>query len=159
MERPVTERDLKDLQYMNCVLKESGRIYSTVPVLGRNIPEDTKICGYTMPKDATCCILTYLLHRDEEIFPDPEKFDPDRFSAENRVNIPEFAYIPFSGGARNCIGYMFAEIEIGVIICSILRNFTVESLNKVSPVMGVTLHSSEPIRINIRERVVQEVLT
>ncbi|CAL1292425.1 unnamed protein product, partial [Larinioides sclopetarius] len=43
MERPVTERDLKDLQYMNCVLKESGRIYSTVPVLGRNIPEDTKI--------------------------------------------------------------------------------------------------------------------
>ncbi|CAL1296477.1 unnamed protein product [Larinioides sclopetarius] len=155
-ERPVTERDLKDLQYMNCVLKESGRIYPTVPSFARHVPEDTKICGYTVPKDTTCFIVTYLLHRDEEVFPDPEKFDPDRFSVENRVNIPEFAYIPFSGGARNCIGYKFAEMELGTLICSILRNFTVESLNKVFPVVDLSLHSSEPIRIKIRPRTVYE---
>ncbi|CAL1292422.1 unnamed protein product [Larinioides sclopetarius] len=141
---------------MDCVLKECGRIYPAVPAIGRNVLEDTKICGFTVPKDTTSFILTYVLHRDEEVFPDPEKFDPDRFSPENRVNIPEFAYIPFSGGARNCIGYKFAEMEIGTIICYILRNFTVESLNKVMPVSGISLHTSEPIRIKIRPRAAHE---
>ncbi|GBM26730.1 Cytochrome P450 4V2 [Araneus ventricosus] len=155
-ERPVTEKDLKDLQYMDCVLKECNRIYPTVPILGRNAKEEIKICGSTIPKDTTCAIVTYFLHRDEDVFPDPEKFDPDRFSPENRVNIPEFAYIPFSGGPRNCIGYKFAEMEIGTIMCYILRNFTVESLNKVLPVPCISLQASEPIRIKMRPRVVHQ---
>ncbi|GBM26720.1 putative cytochrome P450 4d14, partial [Araneus ventricosus] len=112
--------------------------------------------GSTIPKDTTCAIVTYFLHRDEEVFPDPEKFDPDRFLPEIRVHIPEFAYIPFSGGPRNCIGYKFAEMEVGTIMCSILRNFTVESLNKVLPVPGISLQASEPIRIKIRPRVLHK---
>ncbi|GBM55269.1 Cytochrome P450 4V2 [Araneus ventricosus] len=154
--RPVTEMDLKNLQYLDCVLKECNRIYPVAPFLGRNVKEETKICGSTIPKDTTSIIVTYFLHRDEEVFPDPEKFDPDRFLPENRVNIPEFAYIPFSGGPRKCIGYKFAEMEAGTIMCSILRNFTVESLNKVLPVPGISLHASEPIRIKMRPRIVHQ---
>ncbi|GFY37502.1 hypothetical protein TNIN_18821, partial [Trichonephila inaurata madagascariensis] len=59
--------------------------------------------GYTLPKGSSFVLPAMILHRDPEVFPDPDKFDPDRFSAENSVNIPEYAYIPFSVGPRNCI--------------------------------------------------------
>ncbi|PRD28028.1 UNVERIFIED_CONTAM: Cyp3a16 [Trichonephila clavipes] len=62
------------------------------------------VSGYTLPKGSSFVLPAMILHRDPEIFPDPDKFDPDRFSAENSVNIPEYAYIPFSVGPRNCIG-------------------------------------------------------
>ncbi|PRD24601.1 UNVERIFIED_CONTAM: Cyp4v2 [Trichonephila clavipes] len=60
--------------------------------------------GHTLPKGASCIVLAHYLHRDEDVFPDPEKFDPDRFLPENSINIPEFAFVPFAAGPRNCIG-------------------------------------------------------
>ncbi|GBM48294.1 hypothetical protein AVEN_98039-1 [Araneus ventricosus] len=60
-------------------------------------------CGHIIPKGCPIEVLAYFLHRDEEVFPDPEKFDPERFSPENVLKIPEYAYIPFSAGPRNCI--------------------------------------------------------
>ncbi|GFU06039.1 cytochrome P450 4V2 [Nephila pilipes] len=155
MERPVTYKDFNDLVYLNCVLKEANRLYPTVPMVARQVYEDTSICGHTIPKGATAVVFTYFLHRDEEIFPDPEKFDPNRFLPENYAKIPEYAYIPFSAGPRNCIGQKFAIMEIKVIIASILRKYAIESLDprdKVLPLMHITLHSSIPIRVRIRAR-------
>ncbi|GBM28366.1 Cytochrome P450 4c3 [Araneus ventricosus] len=159
--QPASERDLSDLQYLDCVLKETNRLYPTAPLFGREIQEDTNICGHIIPNGTSCAIATYFLHRDEEVFPDPERFDPERFSPENCLKIPEYAYIPFSAGPRNCIGQRFAMMEIKVVISSILRNFSIESLDtrdKVKPLIFITLHPSPPIRIRIRPRGYQKQL-
>ncbi|KAF8796534.1 Cytochrome P450 4V2 like protein [Argiope bruennichi] len=155
IDKDVTEKDLNDLCYLDCVVKETLRLYPAVPAIGRIVEEDTTICGYTLPKGATCVFCSYLLHRDEDVFPDPEKFDPNRFLPENSIKIPEFAYIPFSAGPRNCIGYKFAAMEVKILLATILRNFTVESLeerDKVLPVMQVALHPSSPVYVKFRSR-------
>ncbi|GFR08849.1 cytochrome P450 4V2 [Trichonephila clavata] len=155
VDRHVTESDLNDLKYLDCVLKETQRLYSVVPMIARGIKEDANICGYQIPKGSTCAVFPYFLHRDKEVFPDPEKFDPDRFLPENAINIPEFGFIPFSAGPRNCIGQKFAVMEMKTIVACILRNYSIESLDsrdKVLPVMKITLHPSIPIRMRIRPR-------
>ncbi|GFY74042.1 cytochrome P450 4c3 [Trichonephila inaurata madagascariensis] len=177
VDRCATENDLNDLKYLDCVLKETQRLYSVVPMIARDIKEDSNICkkiqfvqinrytqsailiprtgGYPIRKGSTCVILSYFLHRDKEVFPDPEKFDPDRFLPENAVNIPEFGFIPFSAGPRNCIGQKFAVMEMKTTVSHILRNYNIESLDsrdKVLPIMKITLHPSIPIRIRIRPR-------
>ncbi|GFT92282.1 cytochrome P450 4c3 [Nephila pilipes] len=159
-ERDVTESDLNDLKYLNCVLKETNRLYAVAPIIGRLVKEDMNICGFKVPKGSTCLVSIYFLHRDKDVFPDPEKFDPDRFLPENLVKIPEYGYIPFSAGPRNCIGQKFAVMEMKTIISSILRNYTIESLDsraKVLPDMQVTLQPSIPIRVRIRSRRSEEI--
>ncbi|GBN49660.1 Cytochrome P450 4C1 [Araneus ventricosus] len=153
--RPISEEDLSQLQYLERVLKETNRLCPAVPLFGRNIPETTEICGQTLPKGTSCIVLTYFLHRDEEVFPNPEKFDPDRFSPEKCLKIPELAYVPFGAGPRNCIGQRFALMEIKTLVSSILRNFTIESLDprdKILSFIYITLRPSSPIRIRIRPR-------
>ncbi|GFT97852.1 cytochrome P450 4c3 [Nephila pilipes] len=103
-ERPIETEDLKDMNYLDRVLKESQRLYPSVPTIARRITDDTTICGYPIPKESSCIVLVHQLHRNEAVFPDPEKFDPDRFLPENSANRHPFAYIPFSAGPRNCIG-------------------------------------------------------
>ncbi|KAF8797236.1 Cytochrome P450 4V2 like protein [Argiope bruennichi] len=135
--------------------RESNRIYSVVPIFGRQVYEDTEICGYTVPKGSSCMVLNYYLHRDETIFPDPEKFDPDRFLPENAADIPEYGFLPFSAGPRNCIGKVFAMQEMKTILSYILRRFVLQSLDgreKVKPVIHVVLNNSIPVRIRFRNR-------
>ncbi|GFS45699.1 cytochrome P450 4C1 [Trichonephila inaurata madagascariensis] len=136
-------------------VQETKRIYTVAPVIGRALQEDTNICGYTIPKGSDCFILISVLHKDKEVFPDPEKFDPDRFLPENFAKIPEYGYIPFSVGPRNCIGQKFAVMQMKTVISSILRNYTIESLDsrdKVLPLNSITLHPSTHIRIRISPR-------
>ncbi|GBL85470.1 Cytochrome P450 4c3 [Araneus ventricosus] len=152
---PISVADLNNLHYMECVIKESNRIYTVVPIYGRQVCEDINICGYTVPKGSSCLALSYYLHRDESVFPAPERFDPDRFLPENAANIPEYGFIPFSAGPRNCIGKVFAMLEMKTILSYILRRFVLKSLDgrdKVLPVMHVTLNNSIPVRIRFRCR-------
>ncbi|GFV18287.1 cytochrome P450 4V2 [Trichonephila clavipes] len=154
-ERPVNTEDLKDMIYLDRVIKESQRLYPSVPVIARRISENTNICGYPIPEGSSCIVFVHQLHRDETVFPNPEKFDPDHFLPENSANRHPYAYIPFSAGPRNCIGQRFAVMEEKVLISAILRNYTIESLchrDKLPPAVELILRSSKPILQRIRPR-------
>ncbi|NXO69306.1 CP4V2 protein, partial [Phainopepla nitens] len=129
-ERSVTTDDLKSLRYLECVVKEALRLFPSVPMFARTLREDCSIKGYQVPRGANVLVLTYALHRDPEIFPDPEEFRPERFFPENSKGRHPYAYVPFSAGPRNCIGQRFAQMEEKTLLALILRRFWVESCQK-----------------------------
>ena len=100
----ITSDLLQQFKYLEAVIKESLRMFSTVPVIGRKLEEDVKWSGGTLPKDLTIIMVTCALHLDPEYHPDPENFNPDRFLSVNSNKIDQYSYIPFSSGPRNCIG-------------------------------------------------------
>ncbi|NXA98309.1 CP4V2 protein, partial [Melanocharis versteri] len=129
-ERSVTMDDLKNLRYLECVVKEALRLFPSVPMFARTLREDCCIKGYQIPRGANVLVLTYALHRDPEIFPDPDEFKPERFFPENCKGRHPYAYVPFSAGPRNCIGQRFAQMEEKTLLALILRRFWVESCQK-----------------------------
>ncbi|CAL1271437.1 unnamed protein product [Larinioides sclopetarius] len=158
-ERHATMEDLKNMKYLERVIKETLRLYAPVTMLTRYLNEDTTICGYQIPKGTTCVACPHILHRDENVFPNPEKFDPDRFLPENSASRHPYAWIPFSAGPRNCIGQKLAFSELLIVASTILRRYTVESLDprdQVLPTITIALSSSRPIRIRIRNRPTKE---
>ncbi|XP_062431666.1 cytochrome P450 4V2 isoform X2 [Rhea pennata] len=129
-ERPVTMEDLKKLWYLECVVKEALRLFPSVPLFARSLREDCYIKGYQIPKGTNVLVATYALHRDPEIFPDAEEFRPERFFPENCRGRHPYAYVPFSAGARNCIGQRFAQMEEKALLALILRRFWVDCCQK-----------------------------
>ncbi|KAH6946600.1 hypothetical protein HPB50_014158 [Hyalomma asiaticum] len=127
--RPVTSDDLKQMKYLECCLKESQRLYPSVPFITRKCEQDFMIAGRKLPKGADIQMSIYNLHRDPKVFPKPEEFIPDRFFPENVKGRHVFAFVPFSAGPRNCIGQRFAMMEEKVVIANILRNYKLVSLH------------------------------
>lgn len=90
---------MNKLSYLELVIKESLRLYPSVPFIARKITEEVTAGGYTLPKGCNVTIAPYLMGRDPKIFPDPLKFIPERFDAETTADkINPYAYIPFSAG-------------------------------------------------------------
>jgi cytochrome P450 len=103
--------DLENLPYTRMVFAESMRIYPPVWIMGRRALEDREIGGYLIPKRSLIHISQFLMHRDPRYFPDPERFDPERWTPEAAAARPKFSYFPFGGGGLQCIGEGFAWTE------------------------------------------------
>jgi cytochrome P450 len=114
-ERLPEASDYPRLHYTEMVLAESMRLYPPAWGMGRLAIADFELPPYSFPAGTTVAICQFLMHRDERYFPDPLRFDPDRFTSEPKARRPRFAYFPFGGGARQCIEESFAWME-GVLV-------------------------------------------
>ncbi|CAB1344095.1 unnamed protein product [Coregonus sp. 'balchen'] len=121
---PIQYEALMQMEYLDSVLNESLRLYPIAPRLERVAKKTVEINGIVIPKDCVVMVPTWTLHRDPEIWSDPEEFKPERFSKENKESIDPYTYMPFGAGPRNCIGMRFALIMIKLAMVEILQSFT-----------------------------------
>jgi cytochrome P450 len=151
--RPVFE-DLPRLRYTEMVLAESMRLYPPAWGLGRRALRKHALGGVPIPEDALVLMSPYLVQRDPRFFPDPLRFDPTRFTPEAKAARPKFAYFPFGGGARQCIGEPFAWME-GVLVLATLGQrwrFRLDAGTRVEPQALITLRPRRGIRMRAEAR-------
>ena len=119
---------IQKLKLLDCVIKESLRLYPPVAAIGRQMEEDTVIGGQTFYKDTTIVINIFGLHRNEEYWENPLKFNPYRFMGDEFQQRNPYCYIPFSAGPRNCIGQKFALLEVKICLYYVLKTFNLTSI-------------------------------
>ncbi|KAF2887325.1 hypothetical protein ILUMI_18848 [Ignelater luminosus] len=121
----LTYEGIMEMKYMGQVIEETLRKYPPLPILNRICVADYKIpnTDIVIEKGTPVVIPVYGLHMDEDYFPDPERFDPERFSEENKRNIPQFSYLPFGEGPRVCIGLRFGLMQVKVGLTILLKNY------------------------------------
>jgi cytochrome P450 len=152
--RQPTQADVMQLEYTQRVIKESLRLFP--PAIGtftRRALHPVQIGGYTLPKNALCRPFIYSTHHDPRWFPEPEKFDPDRFLPEHEDSRPQFAYCPFGGGPRVCIGQHFAMTEMILATSMITRQFDLSAVPGQKPIelaQNLSLRPKGGLKINYR---------
>ncbi|XP_023230247.1 cytochrome P450 4C1-like, partial [Centruroides sculpturatus] len=129
IKRDITIDDLTKMTYLECVIKESMRIYTLVPFIARKNPSEMKISNYVLPANSTFVINIYGIHHNPSVYENPEVFDPDRFLPEKYTNLHPYAFLAFSAGLRNCPGSKGAMITMKMVLANVLRNFKVYSLD------------------------------
>jgi cytochrome P450 len=144
---------LKGLEYAPMVLSEALRLYPPAWTIARNVITDDEVCGYRVPGGSFVLLSPYITQRLEEFWPDPEQFDPQRFTAANVRGRHRFAWFPFSAGPRVCIGKQFSMLEGELILAQVMREFRV---NVDSKTLGFkaegTLHPDRPVSMRLERR-------
>lgn len=155
-DRTASVSDLNEMRLLDRIIKETLRLYPSVPNIGRTLSEDVRIDDYILPTGCTVTIEIVHLHRDERFFPDAETFNPDRFLLENIVDRHPYAYLPFSAGPRNCIGQKFAMFEEKAILSTLLRSYRfktpVVQRQDVKEVYELILRPIDGISITLESR-------
>eukprot|EP00118_Oscarella_pearsei_P024335 m.304183 g.304183 ORF g.304183 m.304183 type:complete len:456 (+) comp40844_c0_seq46:5172-6539(+) len=129
IKKDVEWEDLSRLTYLTMCIKESLRQRPPTFEFSRSFKKDTEIApGKIIPAFTEVSVNLYALHHNPDLWNDPEKFDPTRFTSENSKNRSPYAYIPFSAGPRNCLGQHFAMHELQVIVVQIIRKFNLNVL-------------------------------
>lgn len=153
-DRPPAHEDIPRLTYAAAVVNEAMRLYPPAYVLGREAIADCVIGGYAIPAGTTLFMAQWVTHRDPRWFADPERFDPDRWTGGSADRLPRFAYYPFGGGPRVCIGNIFAMTELVLVVGDLARRFRFEpaDADPVLPRPSLTLRPDRPIRVRLAGR-------
>jgi len=149
-----TLADLDRLEYLGCVFKEALRLYPPVYVIARVAITDTAIAGHEIPRHTIVLVSPWSLQRRADLWPDPLRFDPERFAAANAASRPRDAWIPFSDGPRVCIGQHFAELEAPLVLARLLQHADFELLDPGEEQPGelATLRPRSGVRARVRLR-------
>lgn len=149
----INSEHLSNFPYLDMVIKESLRLYTPVPFTGRHLYEDFKIGDHIIPKGTDVWLNYFALHRNTDCWTEPEKFDPERFSAENSIGRHPFAFVPFSGGLRNCIGQRYAKAFMKIVIVQIVRQFEIIPVTKIDDLklsFEMTIKTMEPMQLKFK---------
>ena len=143
--------DLPRLPYTDKVVKESMRLYPPAWSLARTVTKEVELGGYRLPVGANVVMSQWILHRDPRFFEQPEQFNPDRWTAEAAQRLPRFAYFPFGGGPRLCIGASFAMMEANLLLAAIAQRFQLRLApgHSVAALPSITLRPRYGMRMTL----------
>jgi cytochrome P450 len=150
--RAPTSADLERLVYTEQVVNEALRLYSPIHSISRVALEDDTLGGYFVPAGATIYVSLHATHRLPSLWPEPDRFDPERFRKELVERRPRFAFIPFAGGHRNCVGASAAVVELKLAVAMIAQRYelAVAPGQRVESAAGTTMHPRYGMNMSIR---------
>jgi cytochrome P450 len=152
--RPPAAEDLPRLAYTAAIVSESLRLFPPAYGLGRQAAGATTLGGYPIPRGDIVIAPTWVVHRDRRWFDEPGEFRPERWADDLARRLPRFAYFPFGGGPRQCIGNTFALMEATLILAAVSQRvrLELEPGQRITPVPYVTLRPEPGIRVRVTRR-------
>jgi cytochrome P450 len=152
--RSPTLEDLPKLRYSDHVITESMRLYPPAWGMARLAIEDAEIGGYRIPKGSGVSLSQWVVHHDPRWFEAPQEFRPERWEGDLLKRLPRFAFFPFGGGPRQCIGNTFALMEAVLLLATIAQKFRLQLVpdQKVEPTASITLRPRHGIQVTLEAR-------
>ncbi|MBX0323697.1 cytochrome P450 [Halomicroarcula sp. F13] len=149
-----TPADLFELPYLDRVLTETLRLYPPAFTTFRQPTRPVTLGGYDIEPDAQLTIPQWLVHRDERWYDAPDAFRPERWTDAFEADLPDYAYYPFGGGPRHCIGMRFARMEAKLALAALAQRFRFEAITEPPLELGmrITLSPTEPVAVRVHER-------
>jgi cytochrome P450 len=149
-----TFADLAALKWTRMVIEEAMRLYPPAHAIARTAIGEDRIGGVRIPPGASISISMYVTHRNPNIWPEPERFDPERFAPEAVARRHRFAYLPFGGGPRVCIGNTFALTEAQVIVAAVAQRYRLRLApgEMVEPIGLISLRPKNGVRVTLEPR-------
>lgn len=149
-----TVADIPNLKYTEMIAKESMRLYPPAYGLGREAIEDCEIGGYRVPRKSQVFMFSWAMHRDPRYFDDPESFRPERWTEEFSAGLPKYAYFPFGGGPRICVGNYFAMMETVLLLATIGQRFklSLDPEHTVDLMPAMSLRPKDGIKVVVGAR-------
>jgi cytochrome P450 len=149
-----TMADLPSLSYVERVVTESMRLYPPAWIIGRRAIDEYQLGGHVAPPRAIVLMSPYVMQRDPRFYAEPDRFDPDRWTPEFRAALPKFAYFPFGGGPRQCIGESFAWMELILLVATISQQHRLRLVpgHPVVPQPLITLRARHGMRMTVERR-------
>ena len=148
-----TYDSLAELKNVTMFVKECLRMWPPVPILGRINPEPFEAGGFTVPSQTWVEVGVWGVHHNKDVWPDPETFNPERFS--ETAKIQNYSFLPFSAGPRGCLGRNFAMNELKTMTSMLLQNFTFtpdETLPEPKLIAEIMLLTTDGLRVKVSER-------
>jgi cytochrome P450 len=153
-ERTATIEDVPRLRYTRMVVAESMRLYPPAWAMGRRALNDFTLAGYKLPARTSVFMSQFVMQRNARYFSEPLRFDPERFIPENEAERPRFAYFPFGGGARQCIGESFAWMELVLVLATLAQKWQLRLVpgHPVKPQPLITLRPKYGMQMRVEQR-------
>lgn len=153
-DRPATFADIQNLPYADSVVREALRLYPPAWSIGREAVRPCRVAGVDVPQGAQLWLSQWVVHHDARWFPNPDAFEPERWRDDLAKRLPRFAYFPFGGGPRVCIGNAFATMEAVLLLVTIVQraHFQAEDRRPLRFTPSVTLRPKGPVRMRVERQ-------